>query len=87
MRAFAAFAPAFGVHDKLTELKALEGVPVEILVGSSDKLTPKRHSQDMAEALPHAALHVVDRTGHMLPSERPQQVVDALERLLDAAAS
>jgi pimeloyl-ACP methyl ester carboxylesterase len=87
VRAFAAFAPAFGVHDKLAELKALAGVPVEILVGSSDKLTPKRHSHDMAEALPHAALHVVDRTGHMLPSERPQQVVDALERLLDAAAS
>jgi pimeloyl-ACP methyl ester carboxylesterase len=83
VRAFTAFAPAFGDHDKLAELKALAGVPVEILVGNSDKLTPKRHSHDMAEALPHAALHVVDRTGHMLPQERPQLVADALERLLD----
>lgn len=87
VRAFTAFLPALGEHDKRSELAALSGVPVEILVGSSDKLTPKRHSHEMAEALPHAALHVVDRTGHMLPSERPRLVTEAIERLLDAAAS
>ena len=87
VRAFTAFLPALGAHDKRTELKALAGVPVEILVGDSDKLTPKRHSSEMAESLPDAALHIVDRTGHMLPQERPGLVTDALERLLDAAAT
>ena len=61
-------------------------MPVEILVGDSDKLTPKRHSRQLAEALPDAALHVVERTGHMLPQERPQLVTEAIERLLTAAA-
>ncbi len=86
VRAFAVFLPALGDHDKRDELAALKGVTVEILVGDSDKLTPKRHSRQMAEALPEADLHVVDRTGHMLPQERPQLVADAIGRLLTAAA-
>jgi pimeloyl-ACP methyl ester carboxylesterase len=87
VRAFAAFYPALGEHDKREELKALTNVPVEILVGEHDKLTPKRHSHQLAEALPDAKLQVADRTGHMLTQERPQLVVDALDRLLSAAAS
>src|SRR3712207_302050 len=79
VRAFAAFYPALGEHDKRTELKALQNVPVEILVGDSDKLTPKRHSRQLAEALPDASLHVVERTGHMLPQERAQLTVEAIE--------
>jgi pimeloyl-ACP methyl ester carboxylesterase len=86
VRAFTAFAPALGQHDKRSELAALARVPVEILVGDSDKLTPKRHSREMAQALPDADLQVVERTGHMLPQERPRLVTDAIERLLDAAA-
>jgi pimeloyl-ACP methyl ester carboxylesterase len=87
VRAFAAFYPALGEHDKRTELEALTGVPVEVLVGDSDKLTPQRHSRQLAEALPDAALHVADRTGHMLIQERPQLVADAIDRLLDAATA
>jgi pimeloyl-ACP methyl ester carboxylesterase len=87
VRAFTVFLPALGEHDKREELAALTRVPVEILVGDSDKLTPKRHSRQMADALPDAVLHVVDRTGHMLTQERPRLVTDALERLLDAAAT
>jgi len=87
VRSFAAFYPALGAHDKRTELEALTGVPVEVLVGDTDKLTPQRHSRHLAEALPHAALHVADRTGHMLVQERPRLVADAIERLLDAATA
>lgn len=87
VRSFAAFYPALGQHDKRTELKALTGVPVEVLVGDSDKLTPERHSRQLAEALPDAALHVADRTGHMLIQERPELVADAIERLLTAATA
>ena len=87
VRSFAAFYPALGRHDKRTELEALTGVPVEVLVGDSDKLTPQRHSRQLAEALPDAALHVAERTGHMLPQERPRLVADAIERLLAAATA
>jgi pimeloyl-ACP methyl ester carboxylesterase len=85
VRAFAAFYPALGTHDKREELHALQQVPVEILVGDSDKLTPQRHSRQLAEALPDARLRVVERTGHMLLQERPRLVTDAIGRLLAAA--
>ena len=87
VRAFAAFYPALGEHDKRQELKALTDVPVEILVGADDKLTPPRHSRQLAEALPAAELHVVPRTGHMLPQERAGLVTEAIERLLAAATA
>jgi pimeloyl-ACP methyl ester carboxylesterase len=87
VRAFAAFYPTLGAHDKRTELHALRGVPVEILVGDSDKLTPQRHSRQLAEALPDARLQLTERTGHMLTQERPQLVVDTIGRLLSAAVA
>jgi pimeloyl-ACP methyl ester carboxylesterase len=85
VRAFTAFLPALGEHDKRQELAALSRVPVEILVGDTDKLTPERHSSHLAEVLPEAHLQVVPRTGHMLTQERPQLVADAIGRLLTAA--
>lgn len=87
VRAFAAFYPALGEHDKRDELKALADVPVEILVGDSDKLTPLRHSRHMAEILPRGELHVAERTGHMLLQERAQLTADAIGRLLAAATA
>ncbi|MGY1813149.1 alpha/beta fold hydrolase [Blastococcus sp. SYSU D00820] len=86
VRAFAVFYPALGAHDKRAELAALSRVPVEILVGDSDKLTPKRHSEQLVEALPEARLQVVPRTGHMLLQEHPELVVAAIGRLLEVAA-
>lgn len=87
VRAFAAFYPALGEHDKREELSALREVPVEILVGDSDKLTPERHSRQLAEQLPGARLTVVERTGHMLPQERAELAVAALTRLVGEAAA
>ena len=85
LRSFIEFMPALDSHDKREELAALSRVPVEIFVGDSDTLTPTRHSRLLAEALPDAELHVVERTGHMLPQERAQLVTDGIERLVAAA--
>ena len=85
LRSFIEFMPALESHDKREELAALGRVPVEIFVGDGDNLTPTRHSRFLAEALPDAELHVAARTGHMLPQERPQLVVDGIERLVAAA--
>jgi pimeloyl-ACP methyl ester carboxylesterase len=85
VRSFLSFMPALGDHDKREELAALTRVPVEILVGDSDKLTPRRHSHQLVEALPDAELHEVERTGHMLTQERPQLVAEVIERLAAAA--
>ena len=86
VRAFVVFYGALGEHDKRAELAALARVPVELLVGESDKLTPVAHSRQLAEVLPDAVLHVEPRCGHMLPQERPGLVAASLRRLLSAAA-
>jgi pimeloyl-ACP methyl ester carboxylesterase len=85
VRAFVTFYPALGEHDKRDGLSALTRVPVEVLVGEEDELTPVRHSRQLAEVLPDAVLHVEPRCGHMLPQERPALVATALRRLIGAA--
>jgi pimeloyl-ACP methyl ester carboxylesterase len=87
VRAFISFMPALDEHDKRENLSALTRVAVEIFVGDSDNLTPRRHSRQLADVLPDARLHGVERTGHMLPQERAPLVVEALDRLLSAATS
>jgi pimeloyl-ACP methyl ester carboxylesterase len=85
VRSFVTFYPALGEHDKRSGLAALTRVPVEVLVGEEDQLTPVAHSRQLAEVLPGAVLHVEPRCGHMLPQERPALVASSLRRLLAAA--
>jgi len=79
------------LHDRHAALPHLARVPVRILAGDRDRLTPPSHSRRIATALPHARLLVFPGAGHMIPLERPdeltQEIVD-LARLIarDAAA-
>jgi pimeloyl-ACP methyl ester carboxylesterase len=79
----AAFAPTFLDHDKLAALPVLARVPVTILVGTADLMTPVAHARTIAEALPDAELQVLPDVGHMVPTERPDVVADALRRLVE----
>ncbi|SDO79000.1 Pimeloyl-ACP methyl ester carboxylesterase [Klenkia soli] len=85
VRSFVAFYPALGAHDKAQALAELGTVPVEILVGDADKLTPVKHSGRLAEAIPTAHLQIVPGCGHMLPQERPDLVAAAIRRLLPSS--
>ena len=60
-------------------------MPVEVLVGEADGLTPVAHSRQLVRALPDAVLHVEPWCGHMLPQERPAVVAASLRRLATAA--
>jgi pimeloyl-ACP methyl ester carboxylesterase len=82
----AEFYPAFGLHDKKAALAALQGVPVLVLAGTEDLLTPPAHSEDIARALPEAALVILPETGHLLMLERPDEVGRHLVELLHRAA-
>lgn len=52
--------------------------PTLVLVGDSDEITPRLHSEEMAEAIPGARLVVVPECGHMSLIERPEVVARAM---------
>jgi pimeloyl-ACP methyl ester carboxylesterase len=57
-------------------------VPVVIVTGDSDLIVPaKENAHRLYEALPHAELVVLEKTGHQIPFTRPDAVVDAIDRV------
>ncbi len=79
----AAFYRTLLDHDEHASLAAMADLPVTLLVGDSDRLTPASHSRRMAEALPDAELVVVPGAGHSVNITRQEVVDGALLRLLD----
>ncbi|HTU98294.1 MAG TPA: alpha/beta hydrolase [Solirubrobacteraceae bacterium] len=63
-------------------------IPTVVIAGDSDRLTPPAHARRIAEALPQPAdlIELAD-TGHMSPLERPQEVAEAVERLVRDTAT
>ena len=72
-------------HDRIDGLSALAGVPVRVLVGDRDRLTPPSHAKLLAEKVPGARLTLAPGAGHMLPLERDALVTNALVELVEAA--
>lgn len=72
-------------HDRLEGLSALAGVPVQVMVGDKDLLTPRTHAELLAERIPGARLTVAPGAGHMLPLERDQLVSRVLGDLVEQA--
>ena len=57
-------------------------VPALVVVGDSDRLTPPVHARRMVAGLTQVAeLVVLERTGHMTPLERPDELCEALVNL------
>lgn len=79
-----AFLDTFLSHNRLDALAHLHSVPVTILAGEKDRLTPLGESVRMSRRLPHAALRVFHLVGHLLPLERPLEVSRAITELLPA---
>lgn len=84
----AAFYPTFISHDERDSLPVLAQVPVTVLVGSCDRLTPEKHSRAMMGQLGRdARLVVVPGAGHSVNITRQDVVDDAIVALLDRARS
>jgi 3-oxoadipate enol-lactonase len=58
-------------------------VPVQLIVGEDDKLTPPALSKSMADALPDAELEIIEGAGHLSNLERPATFNAALRRFLE----
>jgi pimeloyl-ACP methyl ester carboxylesterase len=62
-------------------------VPTLVIAGDSDRLTPPAHARRIASTLPiPAGLIVLERTGHMSPLERPEQLSNAIAQLVTHTA-
>jgi pimeloyl-ACP methyl ester carboxylesterase len=69
-------------HDRAADLKVLDGIPTQVLVGTRDVLTPPSHARRIADHVDGAVLTVVPDAGHMLPLERDELVSGVLIRLI-----
>jgi pimeloyl-ACP methyl ester carboxylesterase len=70
-------------HSRLPALAVLRTVPVMVICGDADLLTPLVYSQEIADELPDAELVVVEHGGHVALLEFPDEVDDAIERFLE----
>lgn len=58
-------------------------IPVLVVVGEEDVLTPVGVAQEMAASIPRAELRVVKEAGHVTSLESPEVVTRALRDLVD----
>ncbi|MBY8876782.1 alpha/beta fold hydrolase [Actinacidiphila acidipaludis] len=76
-----AWGQVLALLDLDRELAAI-GAPTAVLVGTSDKLTPKSHAHRMAAALPQlVSLTELPHLGHMTPIEDPPAVAQVIRDL------
>lgn len=57
-------------------------LPVSVLAGDSDGLTPANGGQALAGRLPNADFQVLEACGHQLMLEKPDAVLKAFNKLL-----
>ncbi len=57
-------------------------VPVWVVCGQLDRITPPAWSQALADAIPGARLQWVEDAGHMLPIEQPSVLIATLQQAL-----
>ena len=75
------FYPEFAEHDGRKGLGTLGEVPVVVIGGAQDNLTPIARSEALAAELPQAEFLRLDPSGHLVMIERPAEVTRAIEGL------
>ncbi|MDX3458285.1 alpha/beta hydrolase [Streptomyces sp. ME02-8801-2C] len=83
----AEFYPAFTDHEKTEALGHFKELPVLVLAGVGDLVTPSEHSEVIADLLPDAELVLVPDAGHLVMLEHPEAVTDRLADLLTRAGA
>ncbi|MFE9840990.1 alpha/beta fold hydrolase [Streptomyces goshikiensis] len=78
----AEFYPAFQIHDKSAALQRFADIPVTVIAGDRDMITPAAHSEAIKAELPAAELTVLESAGHLMMLEYPETVTGLLGDLL-----
>lgn len=58
-------------------------MPTLILNASEDRVVPLGSAQKLQQRIPHATISVVERAGHLLFDERPDECIAAIRRFLE----
>jgi pimeloyl-ACP methyl ester carboxylesterase len=70
---------SFDVMDRVASIQ----LPTLILCGTLDIMTPPKFSKTLAEKIPNSRLRLVEKAGHMLALEQPEEVAGSLKDFLD----
>jgi pimeloyl-ACP methyl ester carboxylesterase len=85
--AIGSFRSSVGAQRRLETLAALPAVPVTVMVGDRDRITPRACAEAIARAVPGADLVVCPGAGHMLTLERADELSSALLAVARAAVN
>lgn len=69
----------FDIRDKLHEIKQ----ETLVVCGQDDRLTPVKLNRELAHALPHARLEIIEDAGHMVMLEKPEKLNGIIEKFLE----
>lgn len=69
-------------HFDVTSCLDIIHSPVLVICGTSDQLTPRRFSDNLAQKIPGAALQTIDGAGHLVMLEQPHRVAGLLSVFL-----
>lgn len=59
-------------------------IPVLVIVGTHDRITPLPVARGLSMALPHSQLEIIDGAGHCPMLEKPDEWNSAVQRFIDA---
>nr|WP_246401127.1 alpha/beta hydrolase [Jiangella mangrovi] len=79
----ARFFPLFGELDAAEAIPVLAKIPVLVIGGERDQMTPVQHSRDLADALVDVEYIEATDAGHMVLLERHEVVTEALRTLVE----
>ncbi|HCT81434.1 MAG TPA: alpha/beta hydrolase [Micromonosporaceae bacterium] len=70
-------------HARYPALRALGDLPVLLISGEKDMVTPLTHSEEIARLLPHATYVKLPNSGHVVMLECADEVNEIIERFLE----
>ncbi|WP_029686111.1 alpha/beta fold hydrolase [Tatumella saanichensis] len=67
--------PEIAMNEDITREVAAINVPVTVISGEFDRVdTPDRLQKELLPRIPHAAMRIIEGTGHLSPLESPQDI-------------
>ena len=70
----------FDAMDKISSIT----IPVQLIVGSEDVMTPVKYSRFLNEQLPNATLNIIEGGTHMVFAEQPDSVNQCIQRFINS---